>query len=261
MNIKWNEVTWYSKLGAILLFLLVVPVLTFIIGEKYQEVKDIQNTQFLFDSEIKESKSFSPIDVSVNKESFEISTSTSLFTVSKPVVSMPTSKSIQDKINTRIQEKINEIIVGESSAFGASTTVSITSDYYLVQRFNTLSVEFHDYANNERMTHPNFGNEAPLIFELTTGNERNIYGVLGLSQQDYLAQVSALTRKKLKSSYVSGTFFDDNQFQKGTDPKIENYQFSVLTEDGVKIYLAYDQIGMKPIEEPIVFITYQEFSL
>ncbi len=42
MSIKFNEVTWYSKLGAIILFILVVPVLTFCIGRKYQEVIDIQ---------------------------------------------------------------------------------------------------------------------------------------------------------------------------------------------------------------------------
>lgn len=32
---KWNEVTWYSKLGAIILFIGVVPVLTFYIGMQY----------------------------------------------------------------------------------------------------------------------------------------------------------------------------------------------------------------------------------
>jgi len=44
MIIKWNEVTWYSKLGAVILFILVVPVLTFYIGRKYQETITIINT-------------------------------------------------------------------------------------------------------------------------------------------------------------------------------------------------------------------------
>lgn len=39
---KWNEVTWYSKLGALILFLVVVPILCFYIGEKYEEVKSLQ---------------------------------------------------------------------------------------------------------------------------------------------------------------------------------------------------------------------------
>jgi hypothetical protein len=34
--IKWNEVTWYSKWGAIILFLGIVPVLCFYIGIQYQ---------------------------------------------------------------------------------------------------------------------------------------------------------------------------------------------------------------------------------
>jgi hypothetical protein len=36
MSIKFNEVTWYSKLGAVILFLLVVPILTFYIGREYE---------------------------------------------------------------------------------------------------------------------------------------------------------------------------------------------------------------------------------
>ncbi len=44
MTIKFNEVTWYSKLGAVVLFLLVVPVLTFYIGMKYQETAMVLNS-------------------------------------------------------------------------------------------------------------------------------------------------------------------------------------------------------------------------
>lgn len=36
---KWNEVTWYSKLAAVIFFLGVFPALTFYIGTQYQEVK------------------------------------------------------------------------------------------------------------------------------------------------------------------------------------------------------------------------------
>jgi hypothetical protein len=39
--IKFNEVTWYSKLAAVILFLLVVPALTFYIGTEYQLTKDV----------------------------------------------------------------------------------------------------------------------------------------------------------------------------------------------------------------------------
>jgi len=52
-KIKWNEVTWYSKLGAAILFLGIVPVLSFHIGIQYaltvqQLNKDIapQTTSF-----------------------------------------------------------------------------------------------------------------------------------------------------------------------------------------------------------------------
>lgn len=39
--IKFNEVTWYSKLAAIIFFIAIVPILAFYIGARYQEVKDI----------------------------------------------------------------------------------------------------------------------------------------------------------------------------------------------------------------------------
>ena len=34
---EWNEVTWYSRIIAILLFVGILPVLNFYIGVKYQE--------------------------------------------------------------------------------------------------------------------------------------------------------------------------------------------------------------------------------
>jgi hypothetical protein len=34
--IKWNEVTWYSRLGALILFLAVIPALSFYIGTQYE---------------------------------------------------------------------------------------------------------------------------------------------------------------------------------------------------------------------------------
>ncbi len=41
MQIHWNKVTWYSKLAAIILFIFIIPALTFYIGMKYEEVQDI----------------------------------------------------------------------------------------------------------------------------------------------------------------------------------------------------------------------------
>ena len=43
--IKFNEVTWYSKLAAIIFFLGVFPALTFYIGTQYQEVQIMNEEQ------------------------------------------------------------------------------------------------------------------------------------------------------------------------------------------------------------------------
>jgi hypothetical protein len=40
-RVKWNEVTWYSKLGAIVLFAGVVPALSFYLGLQYERTRDI----------------------------------------------------------------------------------------------------------------------------------------------------------------------------------------------------------------------------
>lgn len=37
MDIQWNSVTWYSRLGALLFFLFVLPTLTFCIGREYEK--------------------------------------------------------------------------------------------------------------------------------------------------------------------------------------------------------------------------------
>ena len=37
MSIKFNEVTWYSKLAALIFFLIALPTLTFYMGVEYQK--------------------------------------------------------------------------------------------------------------------------------------------------------------------------------------------------------------------------------
>lgn len=44
-KIQWNTYTWYSKLLSIIFFLGVFPVLTFYIGVRYEETKNILNDQ------------------------------------------------------------------------------------------------------------------------------------------------------------------------------------------------------------------------
>jgi hypothetical protein len=43
MNIKWNKVTWYSKAGAVILFLIVVPAITFKIGREFESTIQVTN--------------------------------------------------------------------------------------------------------------------------------------------------------------------------------------------------------------------------
>lgn len=43
MNLKWNEVTWYSKLFALIFFIAIFPTITFCIGREYQKTIDSLN--------------------------------------------------------------------------------------------------------------------------------------------------------------------------------------------------------------------------
>jgi len=40
-GIEWNRVTWYSRLWAIFVFLLVVPVVAFYIGTQYERTIEV----------------------------------------------------------------------------------------------------------------------------------------------------------------------------------------------------------------------------
>jgi hypothetical protein len=43
MKIKFNEVTWYSKLAAIIFFAIVFPALSFYIGKEYGRAEVLSN--------------------------------------------------------------------------------------------------------------------------------------------------------------------------------------------------------------------------
>ena len=44
---KWNEITWYSKLATIIFFIGALPALTFCIGRRYQEAVSQAETQIV----------------------------------------------------------------------------------------------------------------------------------------------------------------------------------------------------------------------
>ncbi len=40
-SIEWNRITWYSRLWAIFVFLLVIPVVSFYIGTQYERTVEV----------------------------------------------------------------------------------------------------------------------------------------------------------------------------------------------------------------------------
>lgn len=49
MKIKFNKVTWYSKLAAVIFFIAILPIWTFYIGARYQEAVNLES-QIVLDS-------------------------------------------------------------------------------------------------------------------------------------------------------------------------------------------------------------------
>ncbi|MEI8337967.1 MAG: hypothetical protein WCF92_02360 [bacterium] len=64
MKIKFNEVTWYSKLGAVIVLFIIVPLISFYLGNYYQETKFI----------IKNISKVAPQKVGTSTNSFSSST-------------------------------------------------------------------------------------------------------------------------------------------------------------------------------------------
>ncbi len=42
MKIPWHKVTWYTKLGAVIVLFVILPALSFCFGRMYQEVIDAE---------------------------------------------------------------------------------------------------------------------------------------------------------------------------------------------------------------------------
>ncbi len=40
MSIELNKVTWYSRLAAVILFVIIIPTIAFYFGYKYRQIED-----------------------------------------------------------------------------------------------------------------------------------------------------------------------------------------------------------------------------
>lgn len=47
MHIEFNKVTWYSKLGALIVFIVVLPAITFYFGMEYKEIVMLNRSDYL----------------------------------------------------------------------------------------------------------------------------------------------------------------------------------------------------------------------
>ena len=271
-NIKWHEVTWYSWWGAIVLFLVVVPILAFVIGTKYQEVKYLQQ------SATEDPGVTGSIKEDFGNISFSFITSTSTssnidFKMVAPKLTFSKDKNVEDKINDALDQEMKNLrIVYEDSVSqlpcnnaknptkkDCKSAVDIVATSSISKKFNSVSVEFDVFISSESMAHPSFERDRTVHFDLKTGDEKNYLDILGGDRINLLNKLSLISREKLsnllKINQNSGV---SDTFEKGTSPLEENYKNILLGDDGLMVNFREYQIGTRPYGAPQIFISYQE---
>lgn len=266
MNLRWNEVTWYSRLGAILLFLVVVPIISFVVGERYQEVQNLQAPTSAAVSGPKTAHSFS-----ISYATSTLSRTSIGFTITVPTISIPSDTVTENAINTDIKKHVDAIVANYSSDenvlcpstddAACQASVTITSTSTSASRFDSVSIALNSFSTSERMAHPDYEREAAISYDLDSGKEESYLDLLGGDRATMLTKLQDLSRKKLKE-LMPGTFSDsDDEFSKGTEGTTDNYKYVLLDEEGLRVLFSYYQVGPRPVGAPEIFITYKELGI
>jgi hypothetical protein len=93
-GIKWNEMTWYSRLGAIILFVGVVPALCFYIGMQYEITRLVLTPPIILQN-ISANVASRRV---VNAQPYQVPTATS----SSSTTTLPTDKSFNPNLATEV---------------------------------------------------------------------------------------------------------------------------------------------------------------
>ncbi len=157
--IKFNEVTWYSKLAAVLFFIGVLPILTFYIGVQYQKTNSILTTDIQKNPEQKNN-----IDLDTeNKISYE--------TVEINNFKIPQIKNFH---NNAIEQKVNNYLTDVAKNSTCSDVPSSGNNYYNLDmkvsyaKNDIFSISIHSswYCSGP---YPTNDSNNSLTFDMKTG--------------------------------------------------------------------------------------------
>lgn len=268
-NIKWHEVTWYSKWGAIILFLVVVPILAFIVGVKFQEVKDIQS-RIIFPTGYSVPKAQDLGMISFSSVSSSTVSSNIEFKIVTAHLSFTKDKNIENKINAVIDQELRNIKVVYEDSVGqipcanlgmgeCKSAVELVATTSISKRFSAVSVEFDVFVASEGMAHPDYQREKTIHFDLNTGDQKNYFEILGGDKVNLLNRISDLSRRRLSAALnINQNSAGADTFEKGTAPLEENFKHVLLGENGLTVGFVEYQVGPRPLGAPQVFIDYKD---
>ncbi len=140
MHIEFNKVTWYSKLGALILFIIVIPLLTFYFGMKYQEIVVLNNSI----QSINISKSdFLNLSYNIDGEEIKLvnGKSPSMRIFGEPVVVDINGDNREDAVFYLIQETSGTgVFYFIASAISAGTVYQATNSIFIGDRISPQNI-------------------------------------------------------------------------------------------------------------------------
>jgi hypothetical protein len=270
-NIKWHEVTWYSRWGAITLFLVVVPVLAFVVGMKYQEVKNLEQTIGVTANEQPNiQQDFGNVSFS---QSVSTATSSNIeIKISIPRISFEKNNEAEAKINNAINQELEKIRVTyedavsqmpcqNSSGEGCKSSIDIMATTSISKRLGAASVEFDIFVASEGMAHPSLEREKALHFDLRTGDQKSYFEILGRDKTELLNKLSAASRERLSDTLnINQNSPAADTFEKGTAPLEDNFDHVLIHDEGLTVNFAEYQLGPRPVGAPSIFVNYKELD-
>lgn len=210
--VKFNEVTWYSKLAAIIFFLGVFPLLTFCIGVQYEKTVTTITTSPVFIPQLPpRSTVSSPTDSVITWQM--ASSSNSQYTYPQ-ITNYPDTK-IMTKVNAVISKALLDLECTEVYS-GASTTWDIqTSVDYAT--YDIFSVNIHG-SYNCGGPYPTNNLSQTLTFDMTNG-ERILFDTLFIN---YSTNKNQIISKVYESIIASTTEYIAKQTTAEDNCKSQN---------------------------------------
>jgi hypothetical protein len=261
--IKLNEVTWYSKLAAVIFFIGVLPVLTFYIGIQYQKTNDVFNTETNSASFSESNTISNPQKISqINYEMVTVNN------FSIPQIKDFENKDSMEKVNSYFIELAQTSTCGDDIRFSENNYYEMKGKVSYAQN-DIFSVQIN-LSYNCSGPHPINDSNDSVTFDMKTGDVVEFEDLFINYERDKKAILSLIFKKQIKEEanipenpndstscetekLYSSIEFVDKKYDRISD--YFNYLSYNISASGISaqpsfphVIAACSQIGTAPIE-------------